>query len=326
MKLRPLAIFAILILTQVQSFAVEDCASVDVRDSLPADVKTFMTTPSDQGDIGWCFGWAATDLLSQAVGAPVSALHTSNYFSSRVSALGKFGRKFMGYQKVPEGGDIASALKEMKSLGYVCHEKDIPSQGTHKIALNGTAYTYGGMNRLFERLKAYRENTCNDICQVALNSLIEAFVPASSNTEDLKRYVKKYPKVPLEDVLHYFLNLSCLYDKITLNDFSYGTATNRLNLSRLTDSIDKVLNQNRLIGLEYDASQITAVGGIFGGGHASTIVARKKIANQCYYLVRNSWGTSCDYRPGVICEKEQGSYWVKKDVMEKMATKIVWIK
>src|SRR5437879_3057618 len=119
MKLRLLAASAIMVLSQSIAFAAEDCSAVDVRDTLPSDVKSFMTTPSDQGDIGWCFGWAATDLLSQAVGTPVSALHTSSYYSSQVGALGKFGRLFMGYQKVPEGGDIVSAIKDMNSLGYV---------------------------------------------------------------------------------------------------------------------------------------------------------------------------------------------------------------
>ncbi len=335
MKLHLFMATALIILSHSFAFAVEDCSAVDVRESLPADVKAFMTTPSNQGDIGWCFGWAATDLLSQAVGTPVSALHTSSYYSSQVNFLGKFGRLFISDQKIPEGGDIVSALKDMNSLGYVCREKDLPSQGLRKAWYSTTGYMLSGINRLISRMQSYRAHSCEDvICKGTLDSLLESFIPGV-HPEAVKKYLLANPKVTLESTLFYFLNSSCRYNSISLKDqkINYGTAYKTvLNHNKYPDSspiiiaINQALEANRLVGLEYDASNVTSAGGIFGAGHASTIVARKKIANQCYYLVRNSWGTSCDYLPGIICEKEQGSYWVTSKVMEKMASKITWIK
>lgn len=323
MKLRPLFIILLVALGQSLALAGEDCQDVDVRDSLPAEVQSFIATPSSQGDLGWCFGWAATDLLSQAVGTPVSALHLSSYYSSTVTSLGKFARQLLWKQTIPEGGDMATAIDEMNDLGYVCREKDLPSQGM-RIGL------------LVSQMKSYRAGTCNGVCISSLDALIKLSIPRFS-PESVKEYLLTNPQATLEDALYVFLNSSCKDNAISLENkkIEYGTAyVTYGNNGKYAPSskhtiiapLDKALEQHRLVGLQYDANYIKYFGGFFGAIHDSVVVARKKIADQCYYLVKNSWGTSCDYLPGIICEKEQGSYWVKKSIMEQMSSKIIWIK
>jgi hypothetical protein len=310
----------------VNVFAADECSTVDVRESLPADVKTFMTTPSDQGDIGWCYGYTAADIVSQAVGTPVSALHLSAYYSSQVTLLGKIGRGVVNKTTTPEGGMVSIAVKKMNELGHVCKESDIPSKGTKEVQITSRTTVHNGMAYLMNRMKDIRKGTCNDLCQKSFDQLVEGFFPATPPAT-MKKYLLANRDVSLEDVVFYFLDSSCRSKSIRLrNDLDYKTWGKKTHpFDSINDQIDWLLNRRKLISMEYDASEITDVGGIFGAGHASTIVGRKKIGNACYYMVRNSWGTSCDYRKGIICLKEQGSYLVHENTMKSMAKKLVWI-
>jgi hypothetical protein len=325
MKIWGILVFAICAL-QVNAFAADDCSTVDVRESLPADVKTFMTTPSDQGDIGWCYGYTAADIVSQAVGTPVSALHLSAYYSSQVTLLGKIGRGVVNKTTTPEGGMVGIAVKKMNELGHVCRESDIPSQGTKDVHISSRTTVHNGMAYLINRMKDVRKGKCTDLCETSFNQLVEGFFPGLP-PQTMKNYLLNNRNVSIEDVVFNFLDASCRSKSIPIRrDLDYKTWGKKTHpFESINTQIDWLLNRRKLISMEYDASEITDVGGIFGAGHASTIVGRKKVGNACYYMVRNSWGTSCDYRKGIICLKEQGSYLVHENTMKDMAKKLIWI-
>ncbi|WP_413580382.1 hypothetical protein [Bdellovibrio sp. HCB288] len=311
---------------QVNAFASNDCSNVDVRDSLPADVKTFMSTPSDQGDIGWCYGYTAADIISQALGTPVSALHLSAYYASEVTVLGKIGRGVVNKTTTPEGGMVGVAVRKMYDLGYACKEQDVPSQGTKEVYLSSRTKVHNGMAFLINRMKDLRAGKCVDLCEKSFNQLAEGFFPGTS-PDTIRKYLLNHRNVSLEDVVFFFLDNSCRYKATPIpNSLKYETWSKKTHpFESINSQIDWLLNRRKLISLEYDASEITDVGGIFGAGHASTIVGRKKIGNSCYYMVRNSWGKSCDYRKDIICLPEQGAYLVHASKMKDMAKKLIWI-
>ncbi|WP_413577023.1 hypothetical protein ACLVWU_02625 [Bdellovibrio sp. HCB290] len=311
---------------QVNAFASSSCSNIDVRDSLPADVKTFMTTPSDQGDIGWCYGYTAADIISQALGTPVSALHLSAYYSSEVTVLGKIGRGVVNKTTTPEGGMVGVAVRKMYDLGYACKERDIPSQGTKEIWLSSTTKVHNGMAFFINRMKDIRAGKCVDLCEKSFQQLAEGFFPGTS-PDVIRKYLLTHRNVSLEDVVFFFLDNSCRFKSTPIpNSLNYETWSKKTHpFESINSQINWLLNRRKLISLEYDASEITDVGGIFGAAHASTIVGRKKIGNACYYMVRNSWGTSCDYRKDIICLKDQGTYLVHESKMKDMAKKLIWI-
>ena len=60
----------------------EQCTLVDIRRDQNPQLKEFFSPPRNQGLIGWCYGFAAADLLSVEAGTPVSAAHTSAIFNN----------------------------------------------------------------------------------------------------------------------------------------------------------------------------------------------------------------------------------------------------
>jgi hypothetical protein len=50
-------------------------------------------------------------------------------------------------------------------------------------------------------------------------------------------------------------------------------------------------------------------------GHMSLLIARKQENNKCYYLIRNSWGSSCDTYAKTGWECKNGDTWVDEDTV-----------
>lgn len=323
------------------SFAAsaDDCSSVDVRETMNPALQKRFYAPYDQGQIGWCFGYAAADVLSQAVGEPVSAVHLSSRYASTVTGIGRFARNiFMGKTAVAEGGFIEGAINEMQKLGHYCEDGAVTSKGTVLISRKKGIYEFGyalGTGFLMSYLKDYREGICTGDCNDFLDPLIQAYFP-HQDVQAVKDYITKNKDQSLDRLVFALFDQACGEGRkdITsdLQVISYVNSISRSNNNdfqqqqEASDHIDEGLNAKKVVGLEYDAKYVTGVGGIFGGGHASTIIGRKSIGGVCHYLVRNSWGTTCAYKDSIICEKSQGAYWVSKDTMNLMATKVLWIK
>lgn len=310
----------------------ESCEAHDVRDAMSPELKEFFMKPSHQGDVGWCFGYAASDVLSQKLGKPISAVHVSANYISRISSVGKWARGLLhGDTVTPEGGFIGSAIKDARKLGQVCTDDGVPFMGVFQVQ----PYAFSvGTGSFLTALKNYRENNCDSLCETVVDSGIKYYF-SRLHVVDVKKYIMTTAETSLEKVFFALTDSSCANKRVNVpQKLSIESTTQQAyrpeheNYEPTRDIIyrlDRALERNKVVGLEYNAKYITHVGGVFGGFHASSIVARKTIGKQCHYLVRNSWGTSCNYSDGVICEKEQGGYWVNAKTLRHMTSKLVWI-
>ncbi len=335
MRSAKIAFLSILTLASV-SFASainmpdESCEALDVRDSMTQELKEFYMKPSEQGDIGWCFGYAASDVLTQAVGKPLSAIYVSTNYINGLTAAGKFVRSVMHGGPVPEAGFIASAINDMKDLGQACTTEGVPYNGIFQV--NSYVSRTGSF---LTNLQSLREDRCDKACQQVVDAGIKYYT-SRLNVGDVKNFLMNRTDVELEKAFFALINSSCGTNKVSVpRSIEVETAVQTTlrpgmngydETKEMLYSIDRALEKNKVVGLEYNAAHITAAGGTMGGFHASTILARKTINNKCHYLVRNSWGDKCNYRPGIICEKEQGAYWVDKKTLKKMSSKVAWIK
>lgn len=335
MKAVRVAFLSILTLTSVSLASPinainESCEALDVRDSMTQELKDFYMKPSEQGDIGWCFGYAASDVLTQALGKPVSPVYVSTNYINGLTAAGKFARSIMHGGPVPEAGFIASAINDMKDLGQACTTEGVPYNGIFKV--NSYVSRTGSF---LGNLQSLRENRCDKPCQQVVDAGIKYYT-SRLKVEDVKNYLINNKDVELEKAFFALIDSSCGDNKVSVpRNIEVETAVQSTlqpgmngydQTKSILYSIDRALEKNKVVGLEYNAAHITAAGGTMGGFHASTILARKTIQNKCYYLVRNSWGDKCNYRTGIICEKEQGGYWVDAKTLKKMSSKVVWIK
>ncbi|QDK36915.1 hypothetical protein [Bdellovibrio sp. NC01] len=331
-------IFLILSFLGSLSFASDDCSNIDVRKSMNPSLQKRFYAPYDQGQIGWCFGYAAADVLSQAVGEPVSAIHLSSRYASTVTGVGRLARSiFMRKNAVSEGGFIEGAIDEMEELGHYCEASAVPSEGTMVISARDgvTGYNVLGTAELMGYLKSYSEGTCTEDCAYFINPLIRRYFP-NQDVNVVKEYILANKTQPLDRLVFELFDQKCgqgrkaITSKFAIESYQNSTSRNKRRdiqpQEEISDHIDQGLNAQKVVGLEYDAKYVTGAGGIFGGGHASTILGRKSIGGVCHYLVRNSWGKTCAYKDGIICQPGDGTYWVPKETMNKMATKVLWIK
>lgn len=106
------------------------------------NLPDFLQKPHDQGNLGWCYAYAAADLASAYQGEQVSAADIAIAYNYAV-ATAKPAKKLSlntnheEFEALPAGGDPASALSEMLGNGTgFCRESDFPSDVLTKISEN----------------------------------------------------------------------------------------------------------------------------------------------------------------------------------------------
>lgn len=89
------------------------------------------------------------------------------------------------------------------------------------------------------------------------------------------------------------------------------------------DTINKALNQGRIAGVGYDTKFLVSGK---GGPHASPIVGRRMVDGKCQYLLRNSWGLSCDSYNETYRKKCSAGYvWVDIDALADQVDEVDYI-
>ena len=59
----------------------KDCPNIDIRDNMTQEMKEYFSTPKNQGEIGWCYAFVASDLLSAHLNQPVSAFYLASFYN-----------------------------------------------------------------------------------------------------------------------------------------------------------------------------------------------------------------------------------------------------
>ncbi|QDK36572.1 hypothetical protein [Bdellovibrio sp. NC01] len=332
-----LSLESLAVAKQVDNSEAASCGTIDVRDGMQGDLKKHFQTPVNQGSVGWCYGYAASDVLSQKVGQPVSAVHTSAYYQTQIGTLGRWGRSILyGADGETTGGFIGAALDEMKELGMACTTRGVTSQGVFPYELTPGYVSRGDTAFFIDGISKIQNNTCDSYCEQKMSYMVKHFTPNLTMSQ-LISYVRSNSQLKIDQLLFNIVDASCgnnkvrVYPWLKVQSGVEQPQPNTKNYVGIDETrtfiykLNKALERGKVVGLEYNAKYITEVGGVFGGFHASTVIGRKMINGQCYYNVRNSWGKTCSYKPGIICSPDDGSYWVQKDTMRLMSTKIVYV-
>jgi len=326
----------------VQALAIttsdtEDCTDVDVRDQMEGDLRKHFYTAIHQGETGWCYAYAASDLVSQKLSVPVSAIYTGSYYQTQIGAVGHFARKVMnGKGEENQGGFIGEAIDVMKSLGQACTTRGVVTQGLFYYELVPQYEVFGDMDKFQVLLKDTKGKTCDEWCTKRIQHYVKYFVPNMTVSEVLQ-IVRRNSTKTMEQIMFSIVNANCGTNKVRLSpwmDYSVGFEESQLevrgkeefdNTKTLTYKLNRALDKGRVVGIEYNRSSINTDVGYWGGFHASTVIGRKTMNNRCYYQVRNSQGTKCDnYKPGVVCSPNDGSYWVDRETFKAMTIRITY--
>lgn len=311
----------------------------------PQDKRSKMPPVRDQDTIGWCYAYTAADMVSFKTGRNVSAIDVAiNYNNNKnlnvaVSGLSRAASSLFEAdnlsgalrgaatvlkntsQKIMlnserEGGHTNEAIQATQRVGGFCLEQDLPSDSYQTARLGQVLQMINEVENVFGQASHNNQDqayfAASVLCENIGTPLTEIF--GNLKVEVIADIlVQSYQK----DLVTGLRNLRC-------RKRTEMTAQVR-NLSRDSrmEEIDNILSNSGIVGIEYNFKMLNLRG--FDNQavtyHASTIVGRKwnEEAKTCQYLVRNSWGKSCEpYREPERCE--QGYIWIDRDVINVNTT------
>jgi hypothetical protein len=317
------------------------CTNIDIRDKNPK-LAEFFSKPRDQDSIGWCYGFAAADLLSVEAGVPVSAMHTSAIFNKKISNSFFWNTVFGFQHKIPkflkdyffnyafsdiyEGGLVSKALNGAQDEGFICSEAQMPFDSDYRDQV-------GYLILSLEELKSQVKNnviTFENFCDLAQMKLYGSKL----SNADLAKLYQAMLKDQLNQGLEEMMSETCAKDKIRIPKFkiqkifkpSITSENEESERNNYFKKIGEVLEVGKPLAISYNVKHV--LNPPANGGHVSVLTARRwnPINNKCEYKIRNSIGQSCaQYLPYIDCNLEEGSIWVNEDKFYEMVNDIDYI-
>ncbi len=278
------------------------------------DISKSLGPPRNQDSVGWCASFAEADLVSHKLGKKISAADLAiNYGlknNRKVLASDKEikAAQAMGIKDLLRNGVfLTENLYEvtLEAKGGVCLEKDFSSEDN-----------YGGeILENYIKIKKQKSSFFKSpgTCLATLNKISPNVTKAQA--------VDFLEKATTEEAVSYLNQISCKKrykpdQKLISRAFpDFASLEN-------TNTYFKYINENlskknpTIIG--YNAARLQNINTEDSERHASVIVGRRfnKDAQNCEYLIRNSWGSSCAmYDPVLDCK--DGHIWVPKEILTR---------
>lgn len=284
-----IAIFCLVFFSLAE--AAEECSTV-----LNENEAVNRENVRNQDSVGWCYAYAASDLVSFRLKKRISAV--SLYDSGQ--SIQKDIETEAG-----KGGDIGYAIRNyIARKNSLCLEEDLPSTD-FKFCTWATYSEF--LNALYQ--SAESRNLSSDQC---LSENLKAAFPMA-DFGVLKNYTDKNGA---KNLVEYLFDLHCKkpsFKGIKLNPVNQYTPRHTKDV--LMKKIDALLSKGDIVGMGSEWEKLRE-SEEKTGGHATVVVGRKKNpeSGECEYLVRNSWGKNCDEAEGegltcdMICEGSQCRY------------------
>lgn len=300
------------------SLTQSECEDVDIRDFHPR-LREHLSKPMDQGNLSWCFGFAASDLMSVKAGEPVSPLHLSAIYNKGIRGNPLFrmgyeiGSSYNAYKtgeerELYERGNAALALRYASNKG-ICKYEEFPAEYNFKM--------------IIKRIEMLQEALAGNDTEIVIHhyqQLMELAPDISLGVDDFEK--------DINEILPQVLDQAC----------SEEVQTPKARTRLLLRPPLKILSKNyvKAINQSLDRGKPVAIGfdmdTVYKGkesSHVSAVVARRWKNNQCQYKIRDSFGEGCDqYDSNKIeeCVAAEGSYWVDFEKFYEMAKTAVILK
>ena len=288
------------------------CAFVDNR--TPA-----LDVARDQGEVGWCYAYAAADLISHKLGISVSALDIVFTFNQRDSRTQnekiknevQLGQtiKIPNFETSIDGGTISESINYMKDRG-ICTEKELPSRNH---VLSNLKKTLDDIHHLKERMKSEKQD-----CHYGSYRKSFARFPNLTMAEILNTTAE----TSHADVLHKLSEKNCK-KRVPIEHLEVKYLSAKSDYEAAIVAMNKQLDTGSIVGISYDASMLERGS---EGGHGSSIVGRKfnKETGECEYQLRNTWGTVKDKASSL--KNDNGYYTVPASSLRQYLMGITYIK
>ncbi|MCF8059656.1 MAG: hypothetical protein K9K67_10190 [Bacteriovoracaceae bacterium] len=308
------------------------CGDVDRRAELPP--------VRDQGSVGWCYAYAAADLVSYRSGQTVSAIDLAlNYnlhqnFENLFRGVLETARSvqvdwqnrsvnfnqemlsaFLSLNEEVterEGGWSEVAINILSSRGF-CLESTLPSDSYETAQIGSFLGALQDLDQGVSSGKGAPEDPTNEylvgeFCQRYGSLLGELNVNIGMN-----ELVSAVGNRTVIDLFYERTMEACRENRVHVDGRAVQIQSHEAGEGGLVGLIDQQLNNGGISGINYHVDLIgsTAPPGGFSL-HASSIVGRRwsEDARSCQYLIRNSWGESCVSYGAMADRCESGHIWV----------------
>lgn len=287
------------------------CTTVILDQSLLGKVR-------DQGKISWCYAFTAADMLAYTFddSTRISAIDVALNYNN--SFMGRLIDTFTSYGTPHETGFIKTALNQAMKDGF-CPEEIFPSEEWIKVSPES--------ERIVKMPEAMKEiSTLFDRKHnLTLHNLPFYFKFHNVDKEEflvLLQSAKKLRKF-----------YSSLREKVCGDHRKASDALWKVKMTfrnkKIFSRINEQLNLGRMIALDYDARILENPhhrGVKLSELHTSAIYGRRwnEEKNTCEYLIRNSYGESCDrYHESYECR--EGNLWLTESQIYGSMTSIVYM-
>ena len=311
-------------------------AFADQTSCTPIDYSSTLGPSRDQGTAGWCFAFAAADLLTNYLSSSsrvvrISAFDiawTINQFNSappppnsyvKPAYIGTLAQQYdadsgpygVSLSKRAEfGGDTSTAVWAMLARGHACLEEKVPSENSitfinqrdflkKKISNFEHRNSKEGSGQVFDGLTATTPNEFADQIPAEYFQYANE-VQARSLTSSLARACGNGVRLPK-------------FYPIVENLDSYPE-------EELFNFLNILLSAGEIAAVDIDGCRLqeeapqSFVKVNSACGHVATVIGRRwnPTSQICEYKLRTSWGTrSCSaYQTGLISDCRQGEGWI----------------
>lgn len=304
-----------------------DCSYIDLRnENLGAN--------RNQENQSWCYAYTVSDLFTYKLGlekvssadvaitynkTPIPRAQRKLY--EAVYRLTNPGR--VQYEHVT--GFMAIAAKAIQHRG-LCLESQLPS-GT----LTRVTEKNGEVKEELVRMKEATHEI--HLIRLAVKKALRRNRPYDQSVwykfpgVNKTTFFATIAGLKKDQIFYAFTERACENKRIAVNDqLKVRYAVKNAGIFQL---IDEQLEKSNIVGIDYDGvilENIDVKGPKLDSLHASSIVGRRFNINKnrCEYLIRNSYGSSCEkYDPRVECD--HGNLWMDKAVIQKHMYDLVYL-
>ncbi len=311
--------------TQTDNYEQKSCSNVDLR-----SLNKLTKINRDQGNIDWCYAFAAADLVQFFYNTPpLSASNIAINYNDLLIAKIIHGINKIKFQIIsgnrnvkylePETGFIEKALKNSFKHGFCLREK-MPDEKIRKLDFtNNQVIDVDYEDAMYDILKNLKKMASSNLS----NSSYSYELPQIPYQEVDKIIANTKP----QKIFNKFNEISCRDSIINLPK---SKIIQKIRYPRIFNEIDVQLNHNNIVAIDYTAKVLVdknQAHQILKRLHSSTIVGRRwnGTKNSCEYLVRNSGGSSCaHYDPSYDCD--QGNIWIPEKYLKKSILRVTYLK
>jgi hypothetical protein len=311
----------------------ENCSNTDIRQTNPkiknsSKLTALFSTPRNQGPIGWCYAFTASDLISVEMGKPVSALHASTihnrqiFNTSNLRATMENRRKAYppAYDEVYEGGDSDEVIRQVQKQSWICSEDSLPSNREKTVLVDELIWNLEQLKKESHRMVYQSDHLCSEVSNVLkpfnLSSADVDTILTSALSDDLNLTMDQFVRSACTEKLKNIPEMKVR--KVKRPEFN-----DVIGVKEYMNEINSALEKGKPISFDYNLAGIKKGS---DGLHASVIMGRRWKNGKCEYKVRNSWGDTCLlYLPEIECNKSEGAYWLSAEKLFSSSNNFTYI-